>query len=147
MKRINRRVKMDGSWKMMMPRTVCAYVGGWRGGRVTALGGRFWRRMEAFDTIMQPQSTAGPVVGCSTFWTSLELSFFFLFFPHFQTICAFSAHNRGLIDRTGNNSTPKMSYTVLWITMSIFFVRCSAVNLCLTWSWFLCFSHLVVSDY
>lgn len=65
MKRINRRVKMDGRWKMMMPRIM-----GWGG--VTALGGKSWRGIEGFDMITHPQTTAGPVVGCSTFLASLE---------------------------------------------------------------------------
>lgn len=83
MKRINRGPKMDGCWKMMMPRTL------WGGGRrVTALGGRSWRGIEGFDTITHPQTTAGPVVGCNTFWASLELSDFL----HFQPICTFSLH-------------------------------------------------------
>lgn len=58
------------------------------GRRLTALGGHSWRGIEGFDTITHPQPTAGPVVGWSTFWASLELWDFL----HFQPTCTFSLH-------------------------------------------------------
>lgn len=60
------------------------------GRRLTALGGRSWKGIEGFDTITHPQTTAGPAVGLSTFWASLELWDFL----HFQPTCTvFPAHN------------------------------------------------------